>query len=173
MSEILHLHRPILKFWMRFSKVQQRPTPGVTQRVTYIINTRNPALRISRGIQNLRRTFICFVPETVSYQIPLSNHKRFCPLSSCYQIILNCTKGPDYLKTCLPGSDICQGEGTWNLATPCLSPGSNPSLVYFYIYKLLPRILLWQSIEASEMAKFRIHGKILSTKLPWSRSIAF
>ena len=82
--------------------MQEQPTPGVTQSVTYIINTWNPALRTSQGIlttSSLLRTFICSVPESVSYQISLSNHRRFHPLSSCYQIILTRAKGPDYLKS--------------------------------------------------------------------------
>jgi hypothetical protein len=115
----------------RFNKVQEPPAPGMTDSewsVTYITNTENPALRTSRGIQtarSLRRTFICFVPEKVSYQTPLSNHKRSRPLSSCYQIIRTSAGGPDYLKTCLPGADIRQGEQTWKLATPGRDPTHN------------------------------------------------
>lgn len=39
-----------------------------------------------------------FCPRDVSYQISHCNHRRFHPLSSCYQIILTRAKGPDYLK---------------------------------------------------------------------------
>lgn len=157
--------------------MQEQPTPGVTQSVTYIINTWNPALRASQGIltaSSLLRTFICFVHESVSYQISLSNHRRFHPLSSCYQIILTRAQSPDYLKSLFrkswrpPGRVGLKTGHTWS--GPCPPPpGSEPPTVRFLICKLQLRVT---SLSIYEMAKLmRTHD--CGSFLIFSAKIAF
>lgn len=166
MSSFTHTGPPSLVVWSRLSKVQERPTPGVTQSVTYMINTLESRTEDKPGNSKRREAF--WEPLSVLSQrwFLIRSLSLITKDSAPYQAVIGSLRAVPRVQIIWKPvyQELISARESRPENWPCLVRALPISrLRHFFISSSVSYCqeqLLWPSIEASERAKFRTHGKL-------------